>query len=176
MIRRQHNSTLPAPTRPMNRGKGFKRKPIGGVFASTEGKRKPLRHRSAKSVIPTTVRAEVSRRSGGICEICRKARATNKHHKLPRSQGGKHTAENLLDLCGPCHDEVHAHPAAAYAKGHLVKADKRFAFAPIEPKTQPGQRLVTGTEQMREGDAPRQQPPQTPVVSKGTAGAFKESA
>lgn len=76
--------------------------------------------------IPPKVRAEVRERSGGDCEaringVCR-GRATQMHHRLLRSQGGKHTPANLLDLCGRCHDHIHKHTAWAYEHGFLLAA------------------------------------------------------
>jgi hypothetical protein len=70
------------------------------------------------------VRAEVSARSKGRCEIqhprCT-GKATQMHHRLMRSQGGRHTAENLLDLCAEGHRYVHAHPNLSYEVGWLLK-------------------------------------------------------
>lgn len=42
------------------------------------------------------------------------------HHRKMRSQGGGHTASNLLHLCFPCHTYVHEHPADSYANGWLL--------------------------------------------------------
>lgn len=71
-----------------------------------------------------TVREAVWARSGGQCEIphprCT-GRATEMHHKLMRSAGGKHTPENLLDLCTTGHRYIHAHPGWAYEQGYLTR-------------------------------------------------------
>lgn len=62
--------------------------------------------------IPPAIRAAVSKRSGGICEVCHRRPATDKHHRKYRSRSGLHLVENLLDLCGPgnvfgCHGDAH---------------------------------------------------------------------
>src|SRR5699024_11712425 len=58
--------------------------------------------------IPEAVRNEIRARSGGKCEHCRKAPATEMHHRLPRSRGGLHDPFNLIHLCALDH-EVTAH-------------------------------------------------------------------
>lgn len=62
--------------------------------------------------IPESVRRAVEARSGGVCEGCGVAAATEMHHRLYRSRGGAHTVENLLHLCGwgnhtGCHGVAH---------------------------------------------------------------------
>jgi hypothetical protein len=66
---------------------------------------------SAKDV-PAAIREKVRERSGGVCEICHAAPATDQHHRKYRSRQGEHTVENLLDVCGPgnafgCHADAH---------------------------------------------------------------------
>lgn len=89
--------------------------------------RKPTRHR--KSDIPPRVRRQVRSRSGGDCEarverVCA-GRARHMHHVVLRSRGGKHTARNLLDLCLPCHDHIHAHPIWATEHGFMARKNTR---------------------------------------------------
>jgi hypothetical protein len=67
-------------------------------------------------------RMEVRARSGGLCELripgqCREF-ASEAHHVRNRSQGGGHTADNLLDTCRGCHDYVTTHPALARQLGY----------------------------------------------------------
>lgn len=62
--------------------------------------------------IPELVRRTVRGRSGGVCEACGRARATEQHHRLYRSRGGADVVSNLLDLCGwgnhsGCHGVAH---------------------------------------------------------------------
>jgi hypothetical protein len=76
-------------------------------------------------VIPSKVRSEVAGRSGGWCEIDHPnclMRATQMHHVLRRSQGGKDDADNLLHLCLMGHDYIHANPALSYESGWLKRS------------------------------------------------------
>ena len=65
------------------------------------------------SAIPGPVQDVVRARSGGVCEGCRSAPATEMHHRRYRSRGGEHTPSNLLHLCGAgnhtgCHGIAHS--------------------------------------------------------------------
>ena len=53
---------------------------------------------------------------------CRRCgdRATDSHHRLPRSRGGPDDTLNLVALCHCCHMAVHANPALARAEGWTV--------------------------------------------------------
>jgi len=65
-----------------------------------KGKRRSkgrTRHRTARE------EARVARRSGGVCEICKVARATTYMHIHPWVKGGGQTAEELVHGCGDCH-------------------------------------------------------------------------
>ena len=77
------------------------------------------------TAIPPKVRREVAGRSGGWCEIdhdnC-SLRATQMHHILRRSQGGKNEADNLLHLCLNGHSYIHANPALSYEQGWLKRS------------------------------------------------------
>jgi hypothetical protein len=53
------------------------------------------------------------------CEICGEHAATERHHKLRRSQGGTDDKDNTMDLCGWCHAEVHRNPEHSYREGYL---------------------------------------------------------
>jgi len=73
--------------------------------------------------IPQAVRNEIRARSGGKCEHCRKAPATEMHHRLPRSRGGPHHVDVLIDLCRDCHHiEAHQnyHPNLM-VEGYIVR-------------------------------------------------------
>ena len=60
--------------------------------------------RSKSRRIPARVVAEVERRSGGRCEICRTRRAVEKMHlQVPHARGGAREVENLADACHQCH-------------------------------------------------------------------------
>ena len=86
--------------------------------------------------IPQAVRNVVSQRSGGICESCGQARATEMHHRLFRSQGGLHTPSNLLHLCGwgnhtGCHGTAHS-GALAVLLGLTVESGDDPRVTPVE--------------------------------------------
>jgi hypothetical protein len=54
--------------------------------------------------VPPRVRAEIERRSGGICEICRARRAVEKMHlRVAHADGGTRELDNLADACHQCH-------------------------------------------------------------------------
>lgn len=83
----------------------------------------PLRSRPRR--IPTEVRDEVARRSGGRCEArfiaaCRGV-PEHAHHLLRRSQGGEDEPSNMVYICALCHAAIHAEPGRAYAAGLLVR-------------------------------------------------------
>jgi hypothetical protein len=100
-------------------------------------KRSPLKRRTElrakrawrpkrrKADIPASVRAYVEGRSWGWCELMEWTdcgqRATHMHHKRLRSQGGQHTASNLLHVCANCHNHIHTSGAVAYARGWLTR-------------------------------------------------------
>jgi len=56
-------------------------------------------------------------------------------HRLPRVRGGKHTAENLVTLCGSgttgCHGWIESHRAEATAQGWLIHTGMDPASIPI---------------------------------------------
>jgi len=81
---------------------------------------------SNRSKIPKSVREAVERRSGGKCEAavvvaCRR-KGGHLHHKLMRSQGGKHAEANLIDVCLICHHYIHHHTGWAYENGYLIRS------------------------------------------------------
>lgn len=64
-------------------------------------------------------RPVVHARSGGMCERCGAARATDVHHRQLRRHGD-HKPANLVDLCRTCHNWAHGHPKDAQALGFIV--------------------------------------------------------
>ena len=78
----------------------------------------------------------VRERSGGICEICGAARATNYQHRQNRSQAGVWSASNGLDVCGSGttgdHGYIHAHPAESYERGWSVHSWDNPAEVPVQ--------------------------------------------
>jgi hypothetical protein len=63
----------------------------------------------ATQTIPPATRRTVLRRDGARCRVpgCRHATFVDVHHVVPRSEGGRHTAENLVTLCGAHHRAIH---------------------------------------------------------------------
>lgn len=96
----------------------------------------PLRTKKLKASPEEQLAREVTRsRSGGLCEICGDARATNFHHRKNRSQGGQWCPSNSLDLCGSgttgCHGLVGANPKRSYEQGWLVRRGHDPAKTPV---------------------------------------------
>lgn len=83
----------------------------------------PIKTRRKADPELTKARQHVFNRSQGRCEArwagCA-GFAEHAHHRLMRSQGGKHTPENLLAVCFHCHNAIHGNPARAYDLGHLL--------------------------------------------------------
>lgn len=84
-----------------------------------------LPHRRIKRFIPKAVLVALRERSGGRCEFiwdfnrC-KRRAIDPSHILARSQGGKHTLENLKHACRVCHNYCTEHPKEAVHRGFII--------------------------------------------------------
>lgn len=89
---------------------------VEGYLERHDPKRRPLPARRASRAldggaarrnsrrIPARVVAEVERRSGGRCEICRGRRAVEKMHlQVPHARGGMRELDNLADACHQCH-------------------------------------------------------------------------
>lgn len=103
-----------------------------------EGLRRAKPLSSARPKVTTEERRArklVRARSGGVCEICGRARASNFQHRQNRSQSGAWTAENGLDACGTgttgCHGRIHAFPSVAYERGWSVRSGHDPADVPV---------------------------------------------
>ena len=86
--------------------------------------RRPMRRVRVVDPIPRAVREEVAARSGGRCERCSSELDVHLHHRLARSRGGQHTAENLVAACARCHCWIHDHPAEAVTEGWTIQRGK----------------------------------------------------
>jgi hypothetical protein len=53
------------------------------------------------------VYGEVRSRDGGRCRVCGSTNLVQVHHIQFRSKGGGNEPENLIALCGDCHDGAH---------------------------------------------------------------------
>jgi len=80
-------------------------------------------------------RALVYARSGGICEVCSRARATNWHHRKNQGQGGLWCPTNGLHVCGSgttgCHGHITLHPAVSREQGWSVPSWNDPADTPV---------------------------------------------
>lgn len=85
----------------------------------------PIRSRRRRDDGLADARRDVFARAAGRCEarweVCTGV-AVHAHHRLRRSQGGQHTAENLLAVCAACHEAIHRNPARAIDLGHLLRS------------------------------------------------------
>jgi hypothetical protein len=63
----------------------------------------------ASQTIPPALRRAILRRDESRCKVpgCRHATFTDVHHLVPRAEGGGHTPENLVTLCGAHHGAIH---------------------------------------------------------------------
>lgn len=88
---------------------------------------------SRKPVVPAKVRAAVTERSEGWCEVAQPGctgEATDFSHRKKTGNGGRHGAaavahhvpSNALAACRNCHSErLHAHPNEAYLCGWMLR-------------------------------------------------------
>lgn len=90
--------------------------------------------------VSTADRLLVLARSGGICEVCGQARATNVHHRRPRGMGGTSRAIEspawLLHVCGQgntsgCHRRIENNREEARAAGWLLLPQQDAAVTPV---------------------------------------------
>jgi len=112
-----------APGKPLRRT-AFMRRSSGRTRNLDRASTPPAR--PAGNPIPAEVRDLVRARSQGRCEVFDGAArcgsdAHHMHHRLPRSRGGEHTADNLLHVCSTHHHEIHAHPQWGYQHGYLLR-------------------------------------------------------
>ena len=76
-------------------------------------------------------RQAVANRSNGVCEFCRRAKATEKHHRKGRGVGGKWSPANILDMCGADHRFFTEHRTIGYQLGVLVYSGENPAEVPV---------------------------------------------
>lgn len=135
-------SPMPRPTKPlaaMSASKRAERAAAGDVsptstLAATSPSRKPAMHTKAPvkrprytPAVPKDTRADLIKRSGGLCEIQMTGclgRGTDPSHRITSKAGGRHGAakvehdrlSDVLWACRSCHDWIGNHPAASKAE------------------------------------------------------------
>lgn len=73
--------------------------------------------------IGTDVDAELKERSHGVCELCEKARATERAHLTGRPHiDHKTRVTDLLHLCSPCHDWLDETADGIRARNFIARA------------------------------------------------------
>lgn len=127
-------SGMPKRKTPLRSGSTSLRR--GRLNRSSELTRSAAKPKPAKrDPAETQARAVVKVRSGGVCERCGRAPATNWHHRQGRSAGGVWSPENGLHLCGSgstgCHGEVTVNPAISYEMGWSVRSTQNPAHVPV---------------------------------------------
>ena len=116
-------------TTPLDRGKPMDR---GQPMARTAAKRtrsvvKRKRYDpDAEPDLFEQSKPVVHKRSGGRCERCRRADASDVHHRRPRQMGGDkgpvtNGPANLVHLCRPCHVWCEDYRTDAEDTGWLVR-------------------------------------------------------
>lgn len=92
-----------------------------------------------RAVRPMSGRARPAEPLADWCEArlahC-EGRASHRHHRRMRSQGGSDDATNTTDLCGACHRQIHANPRWSYQQGWLVPSWQDPAT--FDPRETPG--------------------------------------
>jgi hypothetical protein len=78
----------------------------------------------------TSARRGLRGRSGGRCEGCPCAAATDYAHRKACSQGGGWCLSNALHLCRACHAWAHANPEMARSVGWMVRRSEDPAAIP----------------------------------------------
>ena len=97
--------------------------PLGGY--RPHPKPLPARGKNTnRGKVPRPVLNAIRERANGRCERCLIRPDVLTHHRVRRSQGGRHTVSNCVRLCIPCHTDVHRIGARAYETGWLVSRDE----------------------------------------------------
>lgn len=85
--------------------------------------------------------AAVAERSKGLCEGCGRKPATEMHHRLYRSQGGRDEITNLLHLCGRG-NHTQCHGIAHTGEGKVLGWSVHFWATPADTPVTYRERLV----------------------------------
>jgi hypothetical protein len=78
-----------------------------------------------------STRQAVRNRSGGICEFCLRARATEMHHRKSRGVRGPWSPANILHLCNDHHRRCTVNRSWGRALGLVVKQTEDPGKIPV---------------------------------------------
>lgn len=120
-------------TTPLRATAGSRVRSVAGVGSPT-GQSKPKRAKVTPE--ERAARKAVRARSGGTCEVCGRAPATNYQHRKNKSQMGGWCPSNGLDVCGMgnatgCHGAIHQNPRVAYERGWSVRSAHDPSRSPV---------------------------------------------
>lgn len=105
--------------------------PLRSNTAIAAGSGLPKRSKKYRDT-PAAIRKAVSERSRGVCEACGQDAAEHVHHRLKRSQGGRHDLANLLHVSAACHARIHENrDSLSYGLGLLVARGGDSASVPV---------------------------------------------
>jgi 5-methylcytosine-specific restriction endonuclease McrA len=85
--------------------------------------KQPVKRRAKRGTVPVKVKRWVKERDGHRCVakvegVCT-GKAEHVHHVVRRAQGGDAGMGNLISLCFPCHEYIHAHVEWARSHGYI---------------------------------------------------------
>jgi hypothetical protein len=103
---------------PLKRGGPLKRTPLARV--SAKKRVADADYARVRKEVLDACRHICQMRIAGVCMV----RATTTHHRLHRSAGGKHEADNLIGCCIFCHEYVEKNPSFAVERGWTVQRNK----------------------------------------------------
>jgi len=91
----------------------------------TAARRKAERESFDLALVDWTLRREiVEMRDGGLCRVCG-AKGYDAHHIKYRSAGGTNALDNLVLLCGQCHEDEHHHKLRITGTADDLRIERR---------------------------------------------------
>lgn len=82
--------------------------------------------RQKQNALYRQVKADYMKSKGRCCEFCRRAPATDIHHKAGRTGNLLCAVEYFAAVCRPCHDWIHANPKEATERGYIIRLRDRY--------------------------------------------------
>jgi hypothetical protein len=103
------------------------------VHLDSRGQRCAWSQQSVPLWDEASTRPTVAGRSGGVCEYCRAARASEMHHRITRGAGGGWYPSNILHLCNGCHRKATLNPrwAQDVKRGISCRAGRPVSQTPV---------------------------------------------